>query len=183
MAEQSTLYRFDVELSDIDRSVYESLALRIACHPSEDVPRLVARVLAYCILYEPDLEFGKGLSSADEPALWQRGPAGDVLHWIDIGYPSADRMHRASKRAQKLTVVCHRGTETLAKEASKRRIHQAESIEVVALPPELVTQLADIATRTQAWTVVKTGEDLQVVVNDVSATGEVRTTTLHALRA
>ncbi len=183
MAEQSTLYRFDVELSDIDRSVYESLALRVACHPSEDEPRLVARVLAYCLLYEPDLEFGKGLSSSDEPALWRRGPAGDVLHWIDIGYPSADRMHRASKRAQKLTVVCHKGTEILAKEASKRRIHEAETVEVIALPPEMVAQIAEVATRTQSWTVVKTGEDLQVVANDLSTTGEVRTTTLSALKA
>jgi uncharacterized protein YaeQ len=181
MAEQSTLYRFDIELSDIDRSVYESLALRVACHPSEDPPRLVARVLAYCLLYETDLEFGKGLSSTDEPALWRRGPAGEVIHWVDIGYPSADRMHRASKKAQKLSVVCHKGTEALAKEASKRRIHEADSVEVIALPPGLVSEIADVAARTQAWTVVKTGEDLQVVANDVSATGDVRTTTLSKL--
>ncbi len=135
------------------------------------------------MLYEPDLEFGKGLSSTDEPALWRRGPAGDVLHWIDIGYPSADRMHRASKRAQKLTVVCHKGTDTLAKEASKRRIHRSEAVEVIALPADLVAQIAEVTARTQAWTVVKTGEDLQVVANDVSTTGEVLTTTLDALKA
>ena len=182
MAEQSTLYRFDIELSDIDRSVYESLALRVAFHPSEDEPRLVARVLADCLLYESDLEFGKGLSSTDEPALWRRGPAGEVLHWIDIGYPSAERMHRASKKAQKLTVVCHKGVDALAKEAGKRRIHQAESVEVIALPPDLVSQIAEVTTRTQSWTVVKTDQDLQVVVDDISATGEVATMTLATMK-
>ena len=46
MAISSTLYRFQIELSDIDRGVYESLDWRVACHPSEDSERMVVRVLA-----------------------------------------------------------------------------------------------------------------------------------------
>jgi uncharacterized protein YaeQ len=35
MALTSTIYTFDVRLADTDRSVYQSLSLRVACHPSE----------------------------------------------------------------------------------------------------------------------------------------------------
>ena len=61
MAISSTLYRFQIELSDIDRGVYESLDWRVACHPSEDSERMVVRVLARAIAHEEGLEFGRGL--------------------------------------------------------------------------------------------------------------------------
>ena len=35
MALGATLYNFDIELTDKDRQGYESLALRVAQHPSE----------------------------------------------------------------------------------------------------------------------------------------------------
>src|SRR5690606_13082441 len=47
MARSATLYRMKMELSDVDRGVYESLDFRIAQHPSEGEERLVARILAY----------------------------------------------------------------------------------------------------------------------------------------
>jgi uncharacterized protein YaeQ len=43
MARQATIYNFDVELADSDRCVYESLALRVACHPSESEDLLLGR--------------------------------------------------------------------------------------------------------------------------------------------
>jgi len=61
MAISSTLYRFQIELSDIDRGVYESLDWRVACHPSEDSERMVVRVLARAIAHEEGLDFGRRL--------------------------------------------------------------------------------------------------------------------------
>jgi hypothetical protein len=54
MAQGATIYNFDIDLSDTDRHVYESPALRVARHPSESEEYLVARVLAYL------LEFAEG---------------------------------------------------------------------------------------------------------------------------
>ena len=31
----ATIYNFDIELADVDRGVYESLAFKVACQPSE----------------------------------------------------------------------------------------------------------------------------------------------------
>ncbi len=47
MSQSSTVYNFDVELADSDRGVYETLALRVARHPSESEEYLLARLLAY----------------------------------------------------------------------------------------------------------------------------------------
>ena len=35
MALTATVHNFDIQLSDVDRGVYESLSLRVARHPSE----------------------------------------------------------------------------------------------------------------------------------------------------
>ena len=46
----STMYRFEVDVSDTDRGVYESFDLRIAKHPSETTPYMLTRLIA-CLLY------------------------------------------------------------------------------------------------------------------------------------
>ncbi len=151
MAKASTLYRFQIELADIDRSVYESLDLRVACHPSEDAERLVVRVLARAIAHEEGLEFGKGLSNAEDPALWLQSPLGDVDLWIDVGLPSADRLHRASKKANRVMVFSSKTEDSMRKEWSTRAIHGADAIELVLLPGALVQTLAAQLDRNVQW--------------------------------
>lgn len=151
MALSSTLYRFQIELADIDRGVYESLDLRVPCHPSEDAERLVIRVLARAIAHEEGLEFGRGLSSAEDPALWTLTATGDVQTWIDVGVPGADRLHRASKRAEKVRIFTHKLEVALRKEWSSRAIHKAESIELNRLPATLIRELAAKLDRNMIW--------------------------------
>ena len=75
MAQATVLLRLGVELADVDRGVYETLDLRVAQHPSESLARVVIRCLARCLLHEEGLEFGRGLSNVDEPALALPGSA------------------------------------------------------------------------------------------------------------
>ena len=73
MALTSTMYRLEIELSDVDRSTYATLDLRLARHPSESARYLLTRTLAYCLSYEEGIAFSKGgLSASDEPpvAIW-----------------------------------------------------------------------------------------------------------------
>src|SRR5437899_2757847 len=73
MALGATVYSFDIDLADSDRGVYETLALRVARHPSESDDYLVARVLAYCLEYTEGIAFSRGgLSDADEPPITVR---------------------------------------------------------------------------------------------------------------
>ena len=97
MALKPTIYKFEINLSDMDRHVYDTLNLTVAQHPSESVERMMARVLAYCLNVSPELEFTRGVSATDEPDLWAHSLSGELLLWIDVGEPSADRLKKASR--------------------------------------------------------------------------------------
>src|ERR687897_2229901 len=101
MALTATIYNFDVELSDTDRQTYESVALRVARHPSESEEYLVARVLAYLLEFAEGIEFSRGVSDPDEPAIAVRDLTGAITSWIDIGTPDAARLHKASKTSNR----------------------------------------------------------------------------------
>ena len=84
MALTSTIHRFQIQLSDVDRGVYESLDLRVAQHPSESAQRMLARVLAYALRHEEGIDFGRGLSTVEEPALWVKDLRGEVEDQIQV---------------------------------------------------------------------------------------------------
>jgi uncharacterized protein YaeQ len=90
----------------MDRSVYDSLRLTVALHPSETAERLWARVLAYCLNAEPDLVFTRGLSEASEPDLWVLAGDGRPELWIEVGEPTVERMKKAAGRAGAVRLYC-----------------------------------------------------------------------------
>lgn len=151
VAKTSTLYRFQIELADIDQNMYESLDLRVPCHPSEDLERLVVRVLARTLAHREGLEFGRGLSHAEDPALWAKTPHGEIDTWIDVGCPSAERLHRASKAAGRVLIFTHKAEQVLRKEWSSRSIHGAADIQVHRFPPGLITDLSAKLERNMQW--------------------------------
>src|SRR5687767_5007215 len=100
----ATLYRIKIDLSDVDRGVYETLDLRVAQHPSESPRHLVARTIAYALSYEEGIAFSKGVSSVDEPAVFVRDMQGTLTAWIEIGTPSAERLHKARKAVERVRI-------------------------------------------------------------------------------
>jgi uncharacterized protein YaeQ len=143
MAQQATVYRFNVQLSHVDRGVYDTLDLRMARHPSETERFLLTRLIAYCHLVEEGLEFSKGgLSSPDEPALSIKSLDGRQLAWIEIGNPSAERLHKAAKACKRVVVVTHHDVALLLNEVSGKKVHRVEEIEVIALEPSFLDRLA-----------------------------------------
>jgi uncharacterized protein YaeQ len=105
MALPSTIYRTSIQLSDIDRGIYESLQATVARHPSETEERLVARLLAYALFFEPELAFTKGISAVDEPDLWLKGPDGRILLWVEVGIPESDRIIKAGRHTERVALV------------------------------------------------------------------------------
>lgn len=166
VARTATVYRLNIDLSDVDRGKYESLEFRVAQHPSESVERLVTRILAYVLLHEERLEFGRGVSDADEPALWTHDLTGQLAHWIDVGAPSAPRIHAASKRAQRVTIVCHKGRDSLLREMSGKRVHDAQHIEVLYLESSFVSELAGALDRNAKWGVLFHDGHLSVTIGE-----------------
>jgi uncharacterized protein YaeQ len=131
MALGSTVYHFEIELSDVDRATYASLDLRLARHPSESLRYLLTRTLAYCLSYEEGIAFSKGgLSSSDEPPVAVWDATGALQAWIDVGAPSAKRLHKATKAAARVSVFTHVALPLLMAEAASSPVHRLDEIEV-----------------------------------------------------
>lgn len=164
MALTATVRRFEIDLSDSDAHVYEALDLRVAQHPSETVRFLVARVLARCLEHEDALEFSRGLCVDDEPALWARDLQGALTQWIEIGQPSIDRLHRASKTGARVAVYGWKGGRELLTEARARPIHRADALEVFAFDAAFLDALAEAVDKVNRWAVAHSGGGLYVTI-------------------
>lgn len=156
MAQTATMRRFEIALSDADRGVYEALDLRVAQHPSESERFLVARVVARCLEHGEGIAFSRGgVSSDDEPALSRRDLRGDLTDWIEIGAPSADRLHRASKSCRRVAVYAWKQPDALA--AAAAGVHRAQEIELTALEPDFLDAVAATLDRNNRWDLSVTG--------------------------
>lgn len=162
MALPSTLYHLQIALSDVDRGVYEALDLRVARHPSENMRHMLARVVAYALLFEEGIAFGKGLADADEPALSVRTLTGDLVTWVDVGTPSPERLHRASKAARRVVVFTQHDPALLVRQARGKVIHRREAIEIFALEPSFLDALEAVTERNARWELVRSDGRLYV---------------------
>jgi uncharacterized protein YaeQ len=173
MALTATIHNFDIELADSDRGVYESLALRVARHPSESEEYLVARLLAYLLEYADGIEFSRGVSDPDEPTIAIRDLTGAIRTWIDIGTPDAARLHKASKSGARVVVYTHKSPDQFLKQLAGERIHRAGDLELYALDRGLVSALVARLDRRLAFSVSIDERDLSVSIGAETLTGGV----------
>ncbi len=160
MALTSTIFNFDVELADSDRSIFQSFKCQAARHPSETQEFLLVRLLAFCLEFEDELKFSKGLSETDEPALWSKYPDGRVKAWIEVGVPAANRLHRASKLAERVAVYTHRPPAALLQQLAREKIFQAEQIPIYSFEPSFLRLAAEKLERRTKVSVSVSGREL-----------------------
>lgn len=179
MAAQATIHRFVLQLSDVDRQVYETLDLRVARHPSETMRYLLTRTFAYALSYEDGIAFSKGgISATDEPPVSIRDATGVLRAWIDVGAPSADRLHKASKAADRVSVFTHGDLALLRREAASRAIHKVEAIEIWRIDPALLDALERKVERHTSFDVLRSDGVLYVTVDGVTYDGAITQGTL-----
>lgn len=165
MALSATVRKFEISLADSDRGVYESLELRVAQHPSESERYLVARVVARCLEHGEGLEFSKGgVSDDEEPALVQRDLRGDLVAWIEIGSPTPDRLHKATKACKRVVVYAWKNPDELAAAIGERGVHRGDTIELSALDPAFLDAVATKLDRVNRWDLAVTGGSLYLTI-------------------
>ena len=173
MALTATIYNFEIELADADRRVYESLALRVARHPSESGEYLVTRVLAYALELTEGIEFSRGVSDPEEPTLAVRDLTGAIRTWIEIGTPDAARLHKASKAAARVVVYTHKDPGQFLRRLAGERIHRVEALEVYAIDRGLIAALTARLERRVAFSLSITDRELYVSIGTDTLTGAV----------
>jgi uncharacterized protein YaeQ len=171
LALTATIFQFDIELADADRGVYDTLALRVAQHPSESTEYLVTRVLAYALEFAEGIGFSRGVSEPDEPTIAIRDLTGAIKTWIEIGSPDAARLHKASKSAPRVAAYTHKDPQQLLRNLAGERIHKAESIEIYAIDRALVRDLAARLDRRMAFSMSVAEQTVYVSIGDETLTG------------
>jgi uncharacterized protein YaeQ len=173
LALTATIYNFDIELADADRHVYESLALRVARHPSESEEYLVTRLLAYVLEFTEGIEFSRGVSDPEEPTLAVRDLTGAITTWIEIGTPDAARLHKASKAARRVVVYTHKDPDQFLRRLAGERIHRAEALELYAIDRGLIAALTARLERRVAFSLSVTDRELYLSIGTDTLTGAV----------
>ena len=107
MALKATIYKADLQIADMDRHYYQTHSLTIARHPSETEQRMLLRLLVFAFHAHEDLRFTKGLSTDDEPDLWQKNPGDEITLWIELGQPDEKRIRKACGRAKQVIIYSY----------------------------------------------------------------------------
>lgn len=178
MALGATMHRFAIQLSDVDRGVYETLDLHVARHPSETPEYMVTRVLAYCLEYTEGIEFTAGVSSADEPAVLVRDLTGRITAWIEVGAPDADRLHRGSKLAGRVAVYTHRDLRMLLEQLEGKKIHRAAEIPIYTFGRGFIEEIAGVLDRRTSLAFTVTERQLYLDVDGKHYATEIAETRL-----
>ena len=173
MALTATMYNVSLELADVDRNVYETVELRVARQPSETAEYMTARVLAYALEYADGIELTQGVAAGDEPAVWIRDLTGKVLSWIEVGMPDADRLHRASKLAERVAIYTHRDIRQLSAQLEGKKIHKAETIPIYAFDRGFIDELTGLFDRRTRLALTCTERQLYVDVNGRTFNSEI----------
>jgi uncharacterized protein YaeQ len=158
MATKATIFKVDLQIADMDRNYYQTHALTIARHPSETDERMMVRVLAFARHAHEALAFSKGLSTEDEPDLWQKDLTGDIELWIDLGQPEEKRIRRACGRARQVIIYTYSGhSAELWWQKQRDALQRLSNLTVIDVPAATVQALAGLAQR---------GMQLQCTIQD-----------------
>jgi len=164
MALPSTIYRVNIQLSDVDRGVYESLQATVARHPSETEERLVARLLAYTLYFDPELAFTRGVGAGDEPDLWLKGPDDRVLLWVEVGLPESDRLIKASRHAERVAaIVCGKALPAWEQQHLPK-LRSIKNLSILRFDQTFINNLSAGLDRSITWSVTVTDGNLYINV-------------------
>lgn len=148
MALKATIFKAELVISDMDRNYYHTHVLTLARHPSETDERMMVRLLAFALHANEALQFTKGLSTDDEPDLWQKDLGGDIELWIDLGQPEEKRIRKACARARSVVIYCYSGNAAdIWWQQNRSKLERFDNLAVIAIAADASQQLATLAQR------------------------------------
>jgi len=148
MALKATIFKVDLSVADMDRNLYADFPLRLARHPSENDARMMVRLLAFMMFADERLEFGKGLSTDEEPDLWHKDMNGSIDLWILVGQPDERWLRKASGRSRQVVVISYGDrVADVWWEQNRKTLEKISNLTIYQLGAEDTQALAAVATR------------------------------------
>lgn len=167
MAQKATIYKVELSVSDMDRHYYETHKLTIAKHPSETDERMMVRLLAFALNAHEQLEMTKGISTDDEPDIWQKSLSDELELWIALGLPSDKVVRQSCAKAQKVVIYTYGGrTADVWWDKIQNSTSRFDNLQVMALSEQSTSELAGLADRSMKLQVNIQDGDVMVSVGD-----------------
>ncbi len=149
MALKATVFKADMQIADMDRGYYKSHALTTARHPSETDERMMVRLLAFALNASDDLHFTRGLSTDDEPDLWEKDLIGGVTTWIEVGLPDERRIKKGCTQGKQMIIYAYGDRAApVWFEQNKTVIRRFDNLRIISVSDESVAAMAEIVERT-----------------------------------
>jgi uncharacterized protein YaeQ len=149
MALKATIFKAELQVSDLDRAHFATHALTLARHPSETDERMMVRLLAFALNADDNLQFGRGLSTEDEADLVLADLTGAIDLWIEVGLPDEREIRKAAGRARAVKVYTYGGRgAALWWSQNEPALARLGNVQVIDIPEEVAGELAAWAERT-----------------------------------
>ncbi len=160
MALSSTIFKANLQISDMDRHYYEEHQLTLARHPSETDERMMVRLLAFALHAHEHLSFTKGLCDDEEPALWQKSLSDEIELWIDVGQPDERRLRKACNRSAQVCLYLYGGRNAdLWWQRNANSLKRYKNLTVIEIPEVTSNELAGLVQRSmQLQCTIQDGE-------------------------
>jgi uncharacterized protein YaeQ len=160
MALTATIFKANLQISDMDRHYYADHQLSLARHPSETDERMMVRLLAFILQADERLVFTKGLCDDEVPDLWQKSLSDEVELWIDVGLPDERRVRKACSRAVQVCLYLYGGRNAdiwWHRNASK--LQRFANLKVIEIPEMTSKEMTSLVQRSmQLQCTVQDGE-------------------------
>jgi len=148
MALKSTIYKADIQISDMDRNYYQTHKLTLARHPSETDRRLMVRLLAFAVHAHENLQFTKGLSSDNVPDILQCNLSNEVECWIELGQIEEKRIRKACGAAKKVFIYTYQsGSATAWWDQIKNKLARFSNLAIYHLSDETTQAMSVFCNR------------------------------------
>jgi uncharacterized protein YaeQ len=167
MAQKSTIYKVELSVSDMDRNYYETHKLTVAKHPSETDERLMVRLVAFALNANEHLELTKGLSTDEEPDIWQKSLSDELELWVALGLPSEKVVRQSCGKSGKVIIYCYGGrTAEVWWDKIKGSTTRFDNLQVVNLSERETSDLGNLAHRSMKLQVNIQDGEVMASVND-----------------
>jgi len=148
MALKSTIFKVNLLISDVDRHYYHEHNLTIARHPSETDERMMVRILAFAKHAHEELAFSRGLSTDDEPDIWQKNLSGEIVQWIDLGQPDEKRTRKACGLARHVYYYTYSGSSAdIWWNQHNNKLQRFDNLSVINIPSSSIHKLGNLVHR------------------------------------
>jgi uncharacterized protein YaeQ len=161
MALKATIFKAELQVSDLERHYYQSHSLTIARHPSETDLRMMVRILLFALHADNRLSFTRGISTDDEPDLWAKDLSDQIEQWIELGKPDEKRIRKACGRAKQVFVyVYEKNDSSLWWEQNREALARFDNLNIIQLTGTGVKELVLLAARNMQLNCTIQGDDI-----------------------